>query len=71
MFTELPAGRIVPSCQVLGCEFEQVFGGIFNGKEDCSGRVALLNASRVFRETDTYSCIQKHLMVSTSSQAQC
>lgn len=44
MFTELPAGRIVPSCQVLGCEFEQVFGGIFNGKEDGSGRVVLLNA---------------------------
>lgn len=46
MFTELPAGRIVPSCQVWGCEFEQVLGvgGMVNGKEDCSGRVVLLTA---------------------------
>lgn len=44
MLTELPAGSIVPSCQELGCEFEQVFGGILKGKEHCSGRVVLLNA---------------------------
>lgn len=64
-------GSIVPSYHGLGCEVEQVFGVIFHGKEDCLCRVVLLNASRVLREIDTHSFIQKNLMMSMMYQAQC